>query len=359
LDGQGKDQFLVSPDGNWIALIAGQGNSSSLYVVNATASPPVVTAVVPTIAGTPASYATLATFTPDSKSVYFLASSVAGGANKSLFVVSVASLAAPTLVSALSVPATNDDITAFSVAQNQSTIVELANRGGRVGLYHIDPAKLQTENPINTVPDPGTAITASTAGLAPGLGGSNTGQKVAYDVGIPVVSPESVGIYVGAVPPASPPSPQLIAQIEQVIGFSPDDSKLLYTDGSRVFEIAGSAGNTGTQLGVGNQGWYDSGGNIVLLQNPLSPGVSLTYNTRPFGSPKPVTPSGTAAYDLDVSGIGRGVMIFGQAASTGTAPTTTSLQLVDALSPSGPIPLKSSAASPLNLTTYASKVVTD
>jgi hypothetical protein len=361
LDGQLKDQFVVSPDGNWIALIAGQGNANSLYVVNATASPPVVTAVVPTIAGTAASYATLPTFTSDSKSVYFLASSVAGGANKSLFVVSVASPAAPTLVSALSVPATNDDITAYSVAQNQSTIVELANRGGRVGLYHIDPAKLQTENPINTLPDPGTAITASTVGLPPGLGGSNTGQKVAYDVGVPGSgnNPVSVGIYVGTVPPASPPSPQFVAPIEQVIGFSPDDSKLLYTDGSRVFEIASSAGNTGTQLGVGNQGWYDSGGNIVLLRNPLSSGVSLSSNTRPFGSPKPVTPSGTVAYDLDVSGIGRGVMIFGQAASTGTAPTTTSLQLVDALSPSGPISLKPSAASPLDLTTYASKVVTD
>ena len=359
LDGNGNDQFVVSLDGNWIAVIAGQGNSSSLYVVNASASPPVVTAVVPTIAGTPASYATQPTFTSDSKSVYFLAASPAGVNNRSLFLVSVNSLAAPTLVSALSVPATDDDITAYSVAQNQSTIVEQANRSGRVGLYHIDPTKLQTENPINTVPDAGTKITASTVGLPPGLGGSNTGKFVGYDVGSPG-SPESVGIYVGAVPPASPPSPQFVAPIEQVIGFSPDDSRLLYTDSSRVFEIASSAGNTGTQLGVGNQGWYDSGGNIVLLQNPVSPGVSLTYNTRPFGSPKPVTPSGAVAYNLDVSGMGRGVAIFGQAASSGTAPATVNLQLVDVLSPGGtPILLRSSAATPLALTSYASRIVTD
>jgi hypothetical protein len=360
LNSQLKDQFVVSPDGNWIAVIAGAGNSNSLYVVNAAASPPAVTAVVPTIAGTAAIYATLPAFTSDSKSVYFLASSVAGGANKSLYVVSVTSLAAPTLVSALSVPATNDDISAYSVAQNQSTIVEQANRAGRVGLYHIDPSKLQTENAINTLPDPGTAITASTVGLPPGLGGSNTGQKVAYDVGVPAASPESVGIYVGNVPPASPPAPQFVAQLEQVIGFSPDDGKLLYTDASRVFEIASSAGNTGTQVGVGNQGWYDSGGNIVLLANPLSQGLALSSNTRPFGSPKPITPSGTVAYDLDVSGMGRGVAIFGQAANTGTAPSTTNLQLVDAGAPSGaPITLKSAAASPLDLTSYASKVVTD
>jgi hypothetical protein len=336
LDGQGKDQFVVSPDGNWIALIAGAGNSNSLYVVNAAATPPVVTAVVPTIAGAAATYATQPIFTSDSKSVYFLASSVTGGANRSLFVVSVNSLSAPTAVSFLSRQFTSDDITAYSVAPNQSTIVIQANRGGSVGLYNIDPTKLQIETPIN-VPPVGAAITASTVGLPPGLGGSNTGTKVAYDVGIPVLAPESVGIYVGDVPPASPAAP------------------------SRVFEIASSAGNSGTQLGVGNQGWYDSGGNIVLLGNRLSSGgARLTSNTRPFGTPKTITPSGTAAFDLDVSGVSRGVAIFGQAADNGTAPATANLQLVDVASTNtSPIMLKPSAAFPLDLTTYASKVVTD
>jgi hypothetical protein len=321
-----------------------------------------VTSVVPTIAGTAAIYATKPTFTSDSKSVYFLATSVAGGSNKSLYLVATSNLATPTLVSALSVPATNDEISAYSVAPNQSTIVELANRAGRVGLFSIDPAHLQVENPVNTTPDPGTAITASTVGLPPGRGGSNTGQKVAYDVGTPVLSPDSVGIYVAGLPPAQP-SPQFVAPLEQVIGFSPDDTKLLYTDSSRVFEIGSSAGNTGTQVGVGNQGWYDSTGNIVLLQNQLSSGVSLTYNTRPFGAPKAINPTGTVAYDLDVSGFGSGVVIFGQAANTGTAPGTTSLQLVSplslSLSPAGtPLPLMSPSATPLDLTSDASKVVT-
>jgi hypothetical protein len=360
LDSQGRDQFVVSPDGNWIALIAGAGNSNTLYVVNAAATPPVVTSVVPTIAGNAATYATQPTFTSDSKSLYFLAKIAASGDNKSLFVVSVSNLAAPTMVSALSVPATNDDITEYSVAQNQSTIVTQANRSGRVGLYHIDPSKLQSENPVNTAPDPLTAITSSTVGLPPGLGGSNTGTKVAYDVGIPVAAPESVGIYVAALPPASPPAPQFVASIEQVVGFSPDDSKLLYTDGSRVFEIASSTGNTGMQLGVGNQGWYDSGGNIVLLANQLASGAALSSNTRPFGTPKSITPAGTVAYDLDVSGVGRGVAIFGQVANTGAAPSNANLQLVDVASPSAaPITLKPSAASPVDLTTYASKVVTN
>jgi hypothetical protein len=362
LDDQGRDQFVVSPDGNWIALIAGAGNSNSLYVVNAAASPPTVTSVVPLIAGKAAIFATKPTFTSDSKNVYFLATSVGGGANKSLYVVATSSLAAPTLVS-MSVAATNDEISAYSVASNQSTIVELANRGGRIGLYSIDPAHLPNESPLNPTPDPGTAITSSTVGLAPGLGGSYTGAKVAYDVGTPVLSPDSVGIYVADVPPATPPNPQFVAQLVQVIGFSPpDDKKLLYTDSSRVFEIGSGAGNTGTQVGVGNQAWYDSGGNIVLLQNPVSSGVSLTYNTRPFGSPKAITATGTVAYDVDVSGFGSGVVIFGQAANTGSAPATTSLQLVSALGataqPAGsPLPLTSSAT-PLDLTSYASRVVT-
>jgi hypothetical protein len=359
LDGQSRDQFVVSPDGNWIALIAGAGNSNSLYVVNAGVSPPTVTSVVPTIAGQAAIYATKPTFTSDSKSVYFLATSVAGGTNKSLYLVATSSPAAPTLVSKLSVPATNDEVSAYSVALNQSTIVELANRAGRIGLFYVDPAHLQVESPVNTTPDPGTAITSSTVGLAPGLGGSYTGNKVAYDVGTPGLSPQSVGIYVADVPPATPPNPQFVAQLEQVIGFSPpDDKKLLYTDSSRVFEIGSGAGNTGTQVGVGNQAWYDSGGNIVLLQNQLSSGYSLTYNTRPFGSPKAITPAGTVAYDLDVSGFGSGVVIFGQAANTGSAPATTSLQLVSALSPGGPLPLMSPSATPLDLTSDASRVVT-
>src|SRR5437868_7501580 len=60
----------------------------------------------------------------------------------------------------------------------------------------------------------------------------------------------------------------------------------------------------------GDQGWYDSGGNIVLLANSLaSGGDTLSSNTRPFGSPSALTATGTAAFDLDVSGVAQGVTI--------------------------------------------------
>ncbi|MGQ4828407.1 hypothetical protein, partial [Enterococcus faecalis] len=60
-DSNGKDQYLVSPDGQWVAAIAGQGNSNSLYVLNV-ANPTVVTQIAP--AG--GAYATQLTFSLDS-----------------------------------------------------------------------------------------------------------------------------------------------------------------------------------------------------------------------------------------------------------------------------------------------------
>jgi Tol biopolymer transport system component len=365
LDGNGKDQFVVSPDGTWIALIAGAGGSNSLYLVNTTTT--TATAVVPSVGSSAAIFASQPTFTSDSKSVYFLASGQANGTNKSLFVVSTASLATPVMVSDLSRPFTSDEISAYSVAPNQSRIVFQGNRGGSLGIFYVDPAHLTQITQVNA-DITAAAITSSTVGLLPGLGGSNTGTKVAYDVGIPSVAPESVGIYVADVPPASPPAPQFVASIERVLGFSPDDSKLLYTSeslgsppssSSQVFEIGAGAGNSGTQLGNGDQGWYDSGGNIVLVANSLaSGGAILSSNTRPFGSPSSLTATGTAAFDLDVSGVSQGVVIYGQAANTGTAPPAVTLQLFDvATSNAHPVTLKSSGASPVGLTTYVSKVV--
>ncbi len=363
LDGNGKDQFVVSPDGSWIALIAGAGGSSALYMVNtATAA---ATAVVPSLGGSPAVFASQPTFTLDSKSVYFLASGQSNGNNKSLFVVATSSLSTPVMVSDLSGAFTSDEISAYSVAANQSTIIFQGNRSGRTGIFYVNPAHLTQIAQINADIS-GAAITSSTVGLPSGLGGSNTGTKVAYDVGIPGGATESVGIYVAAVPPASPPAPQLVAPIERILGFSPDDSRLLYTNeplgitqNSQVFEIPAVAANSGTQLGNGDRGWYDSGGNIVLVAQTLSSGgYTLSSNTRPFGSPSALTAAGTAAFDLDVSGVAQGVVIYGQVANTGSAPASISLQLLDiAASNTHPFTLEPSAATPVDLTTYASKIV--
>src|SRR5262249_28274156 len=45
-DGNGNDQFVVSPDGKWVAVVAGTSANNSLYVVSV-ASPSTVTLVSP------------------------------------------------------------------------------------------------------------------------------------------------------------------------------------------------------------------------------------------------------------------------------------------------------------------------
>jgi hypothetical protein len=163
------------------------------------------------------------------------------------------------------------------------------------------------------------------------------------------------------------PNPQHVITLESVLGFSPDNSKLLYTDSAQVAEIGAATGSTATQVGVGNEGWYDSTGNIVLLEAPAATGSTLSYNTRPFGSPVAVTPSGTVAYAVDVSGFAQGVITLGEAQSGGSAPATTSLQLVNVLATNSPAaqPLylaslssTPSTHSPVHLSSYVSKIVT-
>jgi hypothetical protein len=360
-DSNGNDQFVVSPDGKWIAIIAGTGTSSSLYVVSV-ATPTTVTPVTITIAGTPAAFVSEPTFTLDSGMLYFLAGG-AGGQHKSVYLVSVNNPGAAVLVSKLSDPATSDDISAYTVASDQSAIVEQANRNGREGIWYVDAKALASEAEIDT-PTTGVAVTSSTVGLPPGLGGSNNGKVVAYDVGVPGSAPTSTGIFVAEV--SNTPNPQHIITLEAVLGFSPDNSKLLYTDSAQVAEISATTGGTGTPVGVGNQAWYDSSGNIALIEAPAATGSTLTYNTRPFGSPVTVTPSGTVAYAVDVSGFAQGVVTLGEGQGGGSTPATTNLQLVNILATNSPsaqplylatLTSTPSVHSPVHLSSYVSKVV--
>jgi hypothetical protein len=361
-DAAGRDQFVVSPDGKWIAVIAGTSANDSLYLVSV-ANHGTVSLVSPTISGAPAAFAAQPTFTADSSMLYFLAAG-AGGQHRSIYVAAVANPAAVVLVSKQSDPATSDDISAFTVASDQSVIVSQANRNGREGIWYVDAKALGTEHEIDT-PAAGVAVTSSTVGLPPGLGGSNNGKVVAYDVGVPGSAPTSTGIFVANV--SNTPDPQLVTPLEMVLGFSPDNSKLLYTDSAQVAEIGAAAGSAGTPVGMGNQAWYDSSGNIVLIENPGSPGPTLSYNARPFGSPVPVTPPGTVAYAVDVSGFAQGVVTLSEGQNGGPAPANASLQLIDVLTATSqgtqPLYLASlsstpSLQSPVHLTSYISKVVT-
>ena len=361
-DGSGKDQFVVSPDGNWIAVIAGQGSMSSLYVLNVS-QPTVVTPVVPT----GAVYATQPSFSVDSKNIYFLATSVAGGASKSLYVAALSNPTVIALVSAASDPAKSDDIYAYSVASDQSRIVQQANRNGGVGLFFIDPAHLQVENQINQPLNFGQAIPAtgsSTVGLPPTLGGSPDLRRVAYRVQNPMNAPASDvdGVYVAEV--STDANPRSVVRLDQVVGLRSDDNALLYTDNAQVFEAVIDSGNLGQQLGVATNGWYDSTGNIVLLQNPLTPGAplasgfTLSATVRgSFGTTQQVGTSSMATYYVDVSGFSRAAAaITGEGPSTGGVPTTARLGIVNALAPTAVYHMTQFQSS-LQLTSNASKIV--
>ncbi len=361
-DASGKDQFIASPDGNWIALIAGQGGTNSLYVVNVS-QPAVVTAVIPS----GAEFATQPTFSIDSKNIYFLATSVPSGTAKSLYFATLTNPNAIALVSVASDPAKSDDIYAYSVASDQSRIAELANRNGGVGLFFIDPAHLQVENQINQTLSFGQSIApsgSSTLGLPPGLGGSADLKRVAYQVQNPPSAPPSDidGVYVAEVSTTS--NPRSVVPFDSVIGLRSDDAALLYTDGAQVFEAVIDAGTPGESLGAGTNGWYDSTGNIVLLQKPLSPGAPLSSGSTlwatvrgSFASRYPIGNSSLTTYYVDVSGFPQAAAaIIGQGSSTGGVPATAPLGIVNALAPAAVYPL-TQLQSPLQLTSYASKIV--
>jgi hypothetical protein len=358
---QGKDQFQVSPDGQWIAVIAGQGSTAGLYVVSV-ASPATVTQVIPT--GTV--YASMPRFSQDSKNLYFLASVAAGGANKSVYLVTLSNLAATAVISGISAPGTSDDVSDFSVSQDQSRILIEANRGGVVGLYYINPQQLQTELRVSEQLGPSESIRETTMDLTPGLGGSSSGAQVAYNVQSSILGPivaQVDSVYVADV--SATPGPRMVATNgARVIGFRPDDNGLLYSENSQVIEADLTSQNPDAPVGDGVLGWYDSTGNIVLLEQLLPSGGTPAYYPAlattvrgSFGTTQPVGTTSMAAQYVNVTGYGAGVALLGQGPTTGTAPTSVQLALVNVLAPATLFNL-ASFQSPLQLTSDIAQVVT-
>ena len=213
-------------------------------------SPTVVTSVVP--AG--AVFATQPTFSLDSNDIYFLATSVAGGASKSLYFAALSNPSAIALVSAASDPAKSDDIYAYSVASGP-----VANRGTgqsqrRCRIVFYRPRALagrksnQSDAEFRSIhPSSGS----STIGLPPGLGGSPDLKRVAYRVQNPPSAPPSDvdGVYVAEV--STTPNPRSVVRLDSVIGLRPDDAAVLYTDSAQVFEAVIDSGSPGQPLGAG------------------------------------------------------------------------------------------------------------
>jgi hypothetical protein len=359
-DAQGEDQYGVSPDGQWIEFIARDGsNLQAAYVLNVSTPAAVAKVSIPG-----AAYVTLPRFSSNSKNLYLLVSPATNGANKSLYTAelgtsNVVPISAPNAVSSA------DDVLDYSVASDQSRVLIRANRGGREGLYFIDSSQLQTEALVSKPLGPLEALAESTVGLPPGLGGSPRTQRVAYTI----TSFNGLGVKIGFNTDVSEvsatPTPRSVASSlsppTQVIGLRPDDGAVLFSRGAEVREAVVDSGTSDSLVSAGVSGWYDSTGNIVLVKQVLPAGntqyTALAVALRgSFGSTLPLgTPAQAAAY-FDVSGFDRAVVVLGEGATTGSAPSSARLALFNAVAPDKPIYL-AEFQSPLQLTTSSSQVV--
>jgi hypothetical protein len=349
LDAQNADQFRVSPDGKWIALVASLSGVDSVYVLDV-ASPSALTKVSP--AG--ATSAARLRFSGDSQSLYFLA----GGANKSLYTVSPANPVAIVPVSALSSPNTADDVLDYGISPDQSRILLEANRGGRVGLYFVDARHLQTELQVNHALEFGEAIYNSTLSRNGGTVSGAPVQRVAY------TTQSLLGTFRTYIADVSAtPNPRLLASGVQAVGLRPDDAALLYSKGLQIWENGIGAGTSDVLVEAGSDAWYDSTGNIVVVRQFVPSGGSppsypaLVVTTRgAFGSSQLLGTPGMAAAYLDVSGLDRGAVVIGEGPTTGATPPSARLALVNALAPDRLFYL-ADQGSPQDLTSPSMRVV--
>lgn len=334
-DAAPDDQYKVSDDGQWIAFVARDGlDADAVYLLNVE-SPTTVTKV--NIAG--AMRVKLPRFASNSRMLYVLASSSTGGINRDLYAVALDTFAVGR-VSTRSAAASADDVLDYTVAPDQSRILLRANRAGRVGLYFIDAAQLQTEARVNQALGLDDIIHETTVGLPPGGGGSILGQKVAYTVEGPGDDGQiTFSTWVAEV--SATPNPRRIATNgARSRGFRPDDAAVLFSRAGQILETPLDASTTEQFVGAGANGWYDSTGNIVLIQQFLpSSGSPSTYPALAstvrggFGTTRPVGSPVLAAHFRDASGFDRAVVLIGEGPTSGSAPTTGRVALVNAMAP--------------------------
>jgi Tol biopolymer transport system component len=343
----------VSPDGKWIALVARVSGADSVYFLDV-ASPATLTKVSPPGAAS----ASHLKFAGDSKNLYFLASGNVSGANESLYTVSPASPATTAVVSALSSPNSADDVIDYAVSPDQSRVLLQANRGGRTGLYFVDARQLQTEVQVSHTLGFGDALYNSTLSLNGGTVAAAPLQRVSYTVETLL---GTFNTYVAEV--SATPNPRLVASGTQAVGLRPDDAALLYSKGLQIWENGIGAGTSDQLVEAGSRAWYDSTGNIVLLQQFLPSGgspasyPSLAVTSRgSFGTSVPLGTPGLAAHYVNVSGFDRGVVVLGEGPTTGTVPTSPRPALVNALAPDRLLYL-SDNGSPQQLTSPSARVV--
>jgi VCBS repeat-containing protein len=353
-DSPGVAQYAVSPNGQWIAVLAksaSAGNPISLFVLN-------VDDPGNLRAATPPAAVFVSTVRMFSDSVYFLASDQAGGATrKSLYRAPLSATPTPVQLSATP-SAPGDDVSNYSVSSDQTRIALIAKRGlvGITGLYYVNPAAPGTEVQLNDPNQLGEvrneAAVTHTIGLAEGFGGSTGLTHVAYTVSIFGTNT----VFVADVGPT--PNPRSLVTNGTVVGFRPNDTAVLFArlGASLSPEVWEKPLDTGGEIpvGPGITGLYDSAGDTVMLTSPGNPDARvLSSVTRAsFGTPQRMGTANQPARFIGLSGAPRAVALLGE----GNASSVT-LSLVNARAPDRPIPL-AGFQSPLNLNSPLAYVVT-
>ncbi len=359
-DASGLDQYRVSPDGNWVVFIAQDtANATAAYAFNV-ASP--TTIAKANIAG--ALYATLPRFSRDSRFMYLLASPTTNGANKSLYAIELGTTNVA-LISAPNPAGSTDSVIDYSVSTDQTRILIRANRSGREGLFFIDATQLQMEKKVSHDLGLTEQLLESTTSMPPGLGGSVGGLRVGYTT--KTLVPLTFDIYIADVSAANS-RVRVVSSLNTpvlLLGLRPDNTAVVYTRGGQIYEKDIDPAKAEQLIGGGASAWYDSTSNIVLLGQSLPSGGSPSMypalavalrgafpNTTPVGTPV------LAASYSDVSGFDRAVVVLGEGATTGPAPTNAKLALVNAVAADKLIYL-AEFQSPLQLTSPVAQVVTN
>ncbi len=244
----------------------------------------------------------------------------------------------------------------YSIAANQSSILVSANRGGRQGLFFIDARQLQTETQVSQTLAFGESISASTISLTGGAVGGGVGQRVGYTVRTAALT--TAGPTWQEV--SATPNPREVAAAAQVVGLRSDDGALLYARSGQIFERDLGTG-ADTMIAAGGTAWYDSTGNIVLVQQAqfsgLTPYPVLAVTTRgAFGTTQPVGTPAQAARLSEVSGFDRGVAVLAEGPPGGATPARARVALVNGLAPDRLLYL-ADFETPLQLTSSPSVVV--
>lgn len=359
-DANGHDQFTVSPDGKWIAVIADSASPVriNLFLFNVD-TPTAIRSVLPVTAN----YATLPRFSVNSQTLYFLAADAVSGAKKSLYSVAANDSAAPALLSAAYGPGSppTDDVEQYTVSRDDLRIVLQANRGGRRGIYYVNPAQVGSELMLNQTLGLLDRIEESTVGLPPGRGSPLDGNRVAYTALVGLFAQPAV--YVAEI--SATPNPRLVeGNGARVISLRPDGGAVLYYKPVSIpavdhtFEKIIDAGAAEQPVAQGNFALYDATGDAVIARRAISGGLFVLASSirGNFGSSADLGTAGQAARYRDLSGVERAVALIGEGATSGS-PTTARIALVNAFAPDKLIYL-ADFQSPLGLTSEASYVVT-